>query len=90
MPRHDRWSSASRNTSRHRTGTRAVTAAVALNGGLRYANPPYGDIFQRPAPVEASSHAMVQVRRLGHATLTTPDLDRAVDYYTQVIGLTVV
>ncbi|MFL6935287.1 MAG: VOC family protein [Xanthobacteraceae bacterium] len=33
---------------------------------------------------------MVQVRRLGHATLTTPDLDRAVDYYTQVIGLTVV
>jgi len=33
---------------------------------------------------------MVQVRRLGHATLTTPDLDRAVDYYAQVIGLTVV
>jgi catechol 2,3-dioxygenase-like lactoylglutathione lyase family enzyme len=33
---------------------------------------------------------MIQVRRLGHATLTTPDLDRAVDYYTHVIGLTVV
>jgi catechol 2,3-dioxygenase-like lactoylglutathione lyase family enzyme len=33
---------------------------------------------------------MVQVRRLGHATLTTPDLDRAIDYYTQVIGLTAV
>jgi catechol 2,3-dioxygenase-like lactoylglutathione lyase family enzyme len=33
---------------------------------------------------------MIQVRRLGHATLTTPDLDRAIDYYTRVIGLTVV
>ncbi len=31
---------------------------------------------------------MIQVRRLGHATLTTPDLERQVAYYTQVIGLT--
>jgi catechol 2,3-dioxygenase-like lactoylglutathione lyase family enzyme len=33
---------------------------------------------------------MIQVRRLGHATLTTPDLDRAIEYYNEVIGLNVV
>src|SRR2546430_14630060 len=33
---------------------------------------------------------MVPVRRLGHATLTTPDLERQVAYYTQVVGLTLV
>ena len=33
---------------------------------------------------------MIQVRRLGHATLVTPDLERAIEYYTEVIGLKVV
>src|SRR5437588_3366716 len=33
---------------------------------------------------------MIQVRRLGHATLTTPDLDRQVQYYTEVVGLTLI
>ncbi len=33
---------------------------------------------------------MIQVKRLGHATFTTPDLDRQIDYWTQVIGLSVV
>lgn len=33
---------------------------------------------------------MIQVRRLGHATLTTPNLDRAIEYYNEVIGLNVV
>lgn len=33
---------------------------------------------------------MIQVRRLGHATFTTPDLERQIDYWTQVIGLSVV
>src|SRR5262249_30948750 len=33
---------------------------------------------------------MIQVRRLGHATLTTPDLDRAVDYFSEVVGLSVI
>jgi catechol-2,3-dioxygenase len=28
------------------------------------------------------------VRRLGHATLTTPDIDRQIAYYTEVVGLT--
>jgi catechol-2,3-dioxygenase len=32
---------------------------------------------------------MVQVRRLGHATLATPDLERAVRYYTDILGLSV-
>ncbi len=31
---------------------------------------------------------MIAVRRLGHATLTTPDVDRQVAYYTTVVGLT--
>ena len=30
---------------------------------------------------------MIQARRIGHATFETPDLDRAIDYYTQVNGL---
>ena len=33
---------------------------------------------------------MIEVRRLGHATLTTPDLGRQVAYYTEIIGLAVV
>src|SRR5262249_28535733 len=33
---------------------------------------------------------MLQVKRIGHATLTTPDLERQLDYYTRVIGLSVV
>jgi catechol 2,3-dioxygenase-like lactoylglutathione lyase family enzyme len=33
---------------------------------------------------------MINVRRLGHATLTTPDIDRQIAYYTEVVGLTLV
>src|SRR5438132_18095 len=33
---------------------------------------------------------MIKVCRLGHTTLTTPDLDRQVAYYTQVVGLTLI
>jgi catechol 2,3-dioxygenase-like lactoylglutathione lyase family enzyme len=33
---------------------------------------------------------MIQVRRLGHATLTTPDIDRQIAYYVEVVGLTLV
>jgi catechol-2,3-dioxygenase len=32
---------------------------------------------------------MIDVRRLGHATFTTPDLEREVAYYSQVLGLIV-
>jgi catechol 2,3-dioxygenase-like lactoylglutathione lyase family enzyme len=35
-------------------------------------------------------HAMVKVRRLSHVTLETPDLEKSVDYYTQVNGLALV
>ena len=30
---------------------------------------------------------MIKVRRIGHATFETPDLDKQIDYYTQVNGL---
>src|SRR5262249_12327521 len=33
---------------------------------------------------------MIAVRRLGHATLTTPDIDRQIAYYLDVVGLTLV
>jgi len=33
---------------------------------------------------------MIEVKRLGHATFKTPDMQRAVDYWAHVIGLSVV
>jgi catechol-2,3-dioxygenase len=33
---------------------------------------------------------MLQVKRIGQATLTTPDLERQLDYYTRVVGLSTV
>jgi len=33
---------------------------------------------------------MIQVKRLGHATFSTPDLDRQMDYWTGVMGLSVI
>jgi catechol 2,3-dioxygenase-like lactoylglutathione lyase family enzyme len=33
---------------------------------------------------------MLQVKRVGHATLSTPDIERQIDYYTHVMGLSVV
>jgi len=32
-------------------------------------------------------NGMIQARRIGHATFETPDLDQAIDYFTQVVGL---
>jgi catechol-2,3-dioxygenase len=32
---------------------------------------------------------MIQVRRLGHATFETPDVQRQAEYYAEVIGLQV-
>ena len=31
---------------------------------------------------------MIKASRIGHATFATPDLDRAIAYYTEVNGLT--
>src|SRR5512132_1242586 len=45
-----------------------------------------GRIGSRERPIR--SRTMIQVRRLGHATLTTPDLERQIAYYTDVVGLT--
>ena len=33
---------------------------------------------------------MIQVRRLGHATFSTPDLDRQIEYWRDVVGLTLI
>ena len=33
---------------------------------------------------------MIKVRRIGHATFDTTDLDKQVDYYTQVTGLALI
>ena len=33
---------------------------------------------------------MIKVRRLGHATLATPDLDAQTDYYSRLLGLSVI
>jgi catechol 2,3-dioxygenase-like lactoylglutathione lyase family enzyme len=30
---------------------------------------------------------MINVKRIGHATFETPDIDRQVDYYRSVVGL---
>jgi catechol 2,3-dioxygenase-like lactoylglutathione lyase family enzyme len=33
---------------------------------------------------------MLQVKRAGHSTLTTPDLERTLDYFTRIVGLSLV
>jgi catechol 2,3-dioxygenase-like lactoylglutathione lyase family enzyme len=33
---------------------------------------------------------MLQVKRAGHSTLTTPDIERMVDYFIRIVGLTLV
>ena len=30
---------------------------------------------------------MIQARRFSHATFETPDIDRQIDYFTQIAGL---
>ena len=32
---------------------------------------------------------MIQVRRLGHATFGTPDIDKQIDYWTNIMGMVV-
>src|SRR5262249_42708041 len=43
-----------------------------------------------PLRAERGEFPMLQVKRIGHATLTTPDLERQLDYYTRVVGLSTV
>src|SRR5882672_211254 len=35
-------------------------------------------------------HIMIKVKRLGHATIATPDLEAQVDYYGRLLGLSVI
>src|SRR3954463_6666554 len=37
----------------------------------------------------AKGNAMIKVRRIGHATFETPDLEKQIEHYTQVTGLVV-
>jgi catechol 2,3-dioxygenase-like lactoylglutathione lyase family enzyme len=30
---------------------------------------------------------MLQIKRAGHSTLTTPDIERMIDYFTRIVGL---
>src|SRR3984957_3703829 len=30
---------------------------------------------------------MLEIKRAGHSTLTTPDIERMVDYFTRIVGL---
>jgi catechol 2,3-dioxygenase-like lactoylglutathione lyase family enzyme len=32
---------------------------------------------------------MLQIKRAGHSTLTTPDIERMIDYFTRIVGLSV-
>ena len=30
---------------------------------------------------------MIKVKRIGHATFETPDIDRQIEYYQEIVGL---
>src|SRR5262245_34536818 len=60
---------------------------------MRSAHAP-GDRSRRPGlpldctkPRKDQETEMIKLKRIGHATFTTPDLDKAIDYYTEVNGL---
>jgi len=40
--------------------------------------------------VNVQERTMIQIRRIGYTTLETPDVDRQIDYYTEVLGLSLI
>ena len=44
----------------------------------------------RPRRQDLWETLMLQIKRAGHSTLTTPDLERMVDYFTRIVGLSLV
>ncbi len=36
---------------------------------------------------QVGEKTMIKPRRIGHATFETPDMERMIDYYTEVVGL---
>src|SRR5947209_12944199 len=47
--------------------------------------------MRKKSPAETDRESdMIKVRRLGHATLATPDLEAQVDYYSRILGLSVI
>src|SRR5215470_3573393 len=72
-------------------GQRAV---VDRSAGCRYPDPPLHAIAgagkgyrDRSRPRNNREANMIQAKRFGHATFETPDIDRQIDYFTQVAGL---
>src|SRR3981081_4173270 len=55
--------------------------------GRARARPPQDDGTGSSGSEYARSPPMIQVKRLGHATFTTPDLDGQLHYYSDVLGL---
>src|SRR5262245_21831488 len=72
------------------------SAATAQRVGSAIRGPPLGTAAnarfparpRRARPGLKLGAAMIKVSRIGHATFETPDLDKAIDYYTSLVGLT--
>ena len=45
---------------------------------------------RRPNKRAFGRHSMLQIKRAGHSTLITPDIERMVDYFTRIVGLSLV
>src|SRR5580704_10543493 len=42
---------------------------------------------RRSTPAFSAEANVLQIKRAGHSTLTTPDIERMVDYFTRIVGL---
>ena len=73
------------------TGTPEGVSPVQPGDTMRAVIDPIGEmsvaVRAHKAGANEGNDAMLQVKRIGHATLTTPDLERQLDYYTRVLGL---
>src|SRR5690349_24941573 len=49
-----------------------------------------GQGAQGIAPFKRRRFNMVKVKRLGHATIATPDIEAQVDYYSRLLGMGVI
>jgi catechol 2,3-dioxygenase-like lactoylglutathione lyase family enzyme len=54
--------------------------------GLEFARRRWLILSAKETPADRAT-IMIKPRRIGHATFETPDLDRMIDYYTEVVGL---
>ena len=80
VPTHAQVLFANRRPNRPRICSRSMTRRCSASAASTRSSTEIGSLSGR-------SSTMIQARRIGHATFETPDLDRAIDYYTQVNGL---